>query len=74
MLRTDDIPINAIKYCNDCKHKLPRLKCKAFPDGIPQDVLYGERDHHFPIEGDNGFVFEPVENKPPRAVGGNRHG
>jgi len=32
------------------------------PKGIPDDILFGENDHIFPIEGQVGdFVFTPVE-------------
>lgn len=60
MLRADEVPVNAVKFCNNCKHKLPRGKCTAFPDGIPFDVLVGTISHNKPISGDNGIVFEPI--------------
>ena len=57
-----EVFINTVKYCNDCKHRylLPGNTCPAFPEGIPDDVLDGDRDHHLPIEGDNGVQFEPM--------------
>jgi hypothetical protein len=33
--------------------------CDAFPDGIPDDVLFGDRPHTKPIAGDNGLQYEP---------------
>ena len=33
--------------------------CRAFPTGIPQDILDGEDDHAKPREGDDGITFEP---------------
>ena len=37
------------------------LSCKAFPDGIPTEILTGENDHTKPYKGDNGIQFEPIE-------------
>ena len=35
------IPKNAVKFCNQCKHRIPyTATCKAFPNGIPKAVLY----------------------------------
>jgi len=36
------------------------LCCKAFPSGIPDEVLQGENDHREPYPGDNGIRFEPI--------------
>jgi hypothetical protein len=54
---------NAVKYCNKCKHRFldPGDTCTAFPDGIPDEVLFGDKDHRFPVEGDHGIQFEPKE-------------
>lgn len=35
------------------------LKCKAFPQGIPETILHGRWDHREPFEGDNGILYEP---------------
>lgn len=45
--------------CDNCKHYLSELRCLAFPDGIPDDILSGEFDHTQPHEGDNGIQYEP---------------
>ena len=52
---------NAVKYCNRCRHRTPNTAtCKAFPDGIPYEVLVGDVDHKTRIPGDRGVVFEPI--------------
>lgn len=33
--------------------------CRAFPEGIPQEVFYGEFVHKTPYPGDKGFQWEP---------------
>ena len=33
------------------------VACKAFPAGIPLNVLVNEEDHREPIVGDNGVQF-----------------
>ncbi len=53
--------------CNKCRHILPTPagesypRCKAFPTGIPEEILTGEFDHHKPFEGDNGIQFEVMK-------------
>ena len=50
--------------CALCKHKVLGLRCAAYPDGIPPEILTGEHDHREPYKGDNGIRFEPVKAKP----------
>jgi len=35
-----------------------RLACEAFPDGIPDEIAYGDVDHTKPYPGDHGIRFE----------------
>jgi hypothetical protein len=35
------------------------MYCSAFPDRIPQEVMFGVLDHRNPIPGDGGIQFEP---------------
>ena len=50
---TQDFP-----HCNECKHHIDGLKCKAF-DEIPLAILAGEDKHLVRINGQTGdFVFE----------------
>lgn len=45
--------------CEGCRHYLSALKCLAFPDGIPDDILSGDFDHTQPHDGDNDIQYEP---------------
>lgn len=42
--------------------------CAAFPDGIPVDIFYGQRDHDQPVEGDNGITFRHEDDEPGSSV------
>ena len=37
-------------------------KCKAFPVGIPWELVREEVDHTKPYPGDNGIQYEPRED------------
>ena len=58
--------------CIECKHApgnqgrpvtKPGAWCDAFPDGIPEDIFWGDHNHKKPYPGDNGIRFEPIETK-----------
>ena len=56
--------------CQICKHygidkiDISKTKeetvfvCRAFPEGIPLDIIKGKKSHNKHIKGDNGFKFE----------------
>ncbi len=47
-------------YCKYLYQNVEGVKCKAFPNGIPKDLmLRGEHNSSYP--GDNGIRFEPKE-------------
>lgn len=48
-------------YCVNFKDSNTGIvRCEAFPNGIPKDIILGF-DHHKPYPGDNGIQFEPKE-------------
>lgn len=60
------MPSGPIPICYECKHKTSKsrekMTCKAFPDGVPLEILISSHDHHNPYPGDNGIQFEPKED------------
>lgn len=52
--------------CFYCKHLVKAgglvfvkaWRCKAFPYGIPVEILRRELDHSQPLDGDNGIQYE----------------
>ena len=46
--------------CLECQHfrKGAPLSCDAYPDGIPNEILYSKVDHHIPYKGDHGIQFK----------------
>jgi len=41
--------------------------CRAFPKGIPQDLLSAKIPHDENVEGDNGIKFTPIKEEKPKA-------
>ncbi len=52
--------------CLDCNNFISRsgslFLCKAFPEGIPADLLWNRVSHQENVPGDNGIRFEGIEN------------
>lgn len=52
--------------CLSCKHfrrdDATRNACEAFPEGIPNAIIFGDRTHLRPYPGDRGLRFEPVQS------------
>ena len=57
--------LDVIKYspygeppCETCRNYEGEHRCRAFPDGIPQNILDGKHDHRRPYPGDHGVQYE----------------
>lgn len=62
--------------CMVCKHYTPYepakrtgekcqgfgYTCEAFPDGVPEELMWKYYDHRKPYPGDHGIQFEPQPN------------
>ena len=44
--------------CDACIHRTEQFACKAFPNGIPDRILFEGADHRKPFKGDNGIRFQ----------------
>lgn len=47
--------------CWGCRHWIARGTCAAFPDGIPDDILYNRAGHRVPHPGDNGLQWQAFD-------------
>jgi hypothetical protein len=57
-----------LTMCAFCRHyhRTGRKgSCAAFPDAIPDAILFGRRDHLGPVPGDHGIRFELADDCPP---------
>ena len=51
-----------VSQCTFCSHRSPDgTKCRAFPKGIPVEILFNEHDHSAAYQGDNGILYEPIQ-------------
>ena len=51
-----------VSQCTFCAHRSPDgAKCRAYPNGIPVEILFNEHDHSTPFQGDNGIFYEPIQ-------------
>lgn len=53
--------------CRFCVHfdkeNPHKLRCDAFPDGIPLEIAHNVVDHRFAFPGDNGIRYVSVPGK-----------
>ena len=48
--------------CNQCKYRTKGILCKAFPKGIPDEILTGKNNHTKPLpEQKNDIVFKEIK-------------
>jgi hypothetical protein len=57
--------------CFRCRHldreaaaSLHIMRCAAFPDEIPCEIVANKHDHHKPFPGDRGILFDPWKPEP----------
>ncbi len=56
--------------CALCIHYFARQRrCKAYPDGIPDEILNGTVDHRLPYAGDHGIQLELEAGLPDDILG-----
>ena len=54
------------KHLLGIKHDAPpeeneRWTCRAFHDGIPDEIAFGDNEHTTPYPGDNGIQYEEAD-------------
>jgi len=47
--------------CYRCNNYYWMGKCKAFPEGIPDEIMMGKLIHNKPYKGDKGIIFDPLK-------------
>lgn len=54
--------------CMRCKHFFGKdhpeaPACKAFPNGIPNEIILSRANHRKPFDGDRGILFSDKRNQ-----------
>jgi len=47
--------------CYTCEHFIKndsKFKCKAYPEGIPKEIIIGDIDHTKPYFKDGGYQYQ----------------
>ncbi len=56
--------INIVHFCRFCRHldnTIDHPTCRAFPQGIPKELVNGQIFHNRPLLGqENDLVFKPA--------------
>lgn len=52
------LKMNVSSQCYKCQNLTGAQLCKAFPNGIPDELYFNEVSHESPYEGDNGIIFK----------------
>ena len=69
MALDNSIPLNAARQCATCKNHIPRtFSCRAFPNGIPDEIAEGMWDHRESFPGDNGILYDPKDPDDPQSA------
>ena len=56
-----------VPICFSCIHLVDGegMRCNAYPEGIPVEILESEVDHRLPYKGDGGIHFEQHPDRLP---------
>jgi hypothetical protein len=55
--------VHFIGVRNDGDETTERVVRKAFPDGVPRDIAYGDNPHTKPYRGDHGVRYEQARSE-----------
>lgn len=60
--------VDLFSQCDFCKKRIPAkndndYRCKAFPKGIPDEIIENHFQHTKPYPGDNNILFESSVDK-----------
>lgn len=56
-----------LTQCVYCRHLAPStlgFGCKAYPGGVPDEIVTNSADHRQPFDGDDGVRFQPRPDVP----------
>jgi len=57
----DKLVVSQCYYCIHYFTDAEKQSCKAFPDGIPDEIMQNAFIHDQPYSGDNGILFKKNE-------------
>ena len=61
----DDVRNRAFPICSSCKNwKVGTENCRAFPNGIPDEIFIHGNTHIKPFPEDHGIQFEAIKKEP----------
>lgn len=58
MSEDNDPVFEVVGLCHQCVHRTSVWNCRAFPDGIPNEILRGDFLHTREFPGDHGIQFQ----------------
>lgn len=64
-----DTAMNISVQCLACEHLRKPLTCKAFPRGIPKEILSGKIDHSKPLPSQRNDIVFKRRRSPQRQMG-----